>query len=119
MTYISNDAIFLMKASAGSEFISSLCDALECEYSLTVPTNKRDLVQLFTSVIIPRVGRFSIPEQSTNRTIKQTPESRSSLTKTIRFQSYHFGVSPRLVYAGEKDDKSFNHARNYYIELGY
>ena len=48
--------------------------------------DKRDLVNLFTSAVAPRLGRWVI-RKSDSITCRQTPELRSSLTKTIRFRA--------------------------------
>ncbi len=68
----------------GSVFIQSLCDALSNEYKDVInpekkEKNKRDLIQLFTDFVIPIVGR-------SGGNLKQTPEFRSSLVKSIRFR---------------------------------
>jgi len=110
-------------------FISSLCDALQSEYNVAEPQkDKRDLAQLFSSVVIPKVGRSGdsktvklVGGQDIRYTVKQTPEFHSSLTKTIRFQPLHSTGSGvvRLVYDGERDDPSFKFGREYYQALGY
>ncbi len=106
----------------GSEFINTLCDALRHEYNVDDSSNKKDLVQLFSTVVIPRVGRSGIrmPFPQPNGLvlyyiIKQTPESRSSLTKTIRFRNCN--ATPGAVtsvYDGERDDPSFEIGRSYF-----
>jgi len=50
---------------------------------------KRDLVNLFTSAVTPRLGRWAIKmvDAPDFATFRQTPELRSSLTKTIRFRA--------------------------------
>ena len=50
---------------------------------------KRDLTNLFTSVVVPRLGRLVIRRNGTPDciTCRQTPELRSSLSKTIRFRA--------------------------------
>ena len=50
---------------------------------------KKDLAHLFTSVVVPRVSQWAIkvtghPEHAT---LRNTPELRSSLNKTIRFRA--------------------------------
>lgn len=47
---------------------------------------KRDLVNLFTSSVAPRLGQWVIRKSETI-SCRQTPELRSSLTKTIFFQA--------------------------------
>ncbi len=51
--------------------------------------DKRDLVNLFTSAVAPRLGRWIIKtgDAPDHTTYRQTPELRSSLTKTIRFRA--------------------------------
>jgi len=51
--------------------------------------DKRDLVNLFTSAVAPQLGRWVIKRDGTpdGITCRQTPELRSSLTKTIRFRA--------------------------------
>ena len=89
---------------------------------------KKDLVQLYHSVVIPRVGRegfrkqVQIASKSVWYNIKQTPELRSSLTKTIRFRP--IGRAPAAgsvvaIFDWEKNDPSFEHGRKYYESLGY
>ena len=90
----------------GSEFINALCDALRDEYNVVDPSSKKDLVQLFSTVVIPRVGRSGIRRtlrqanglDPIHYIIKQTPESRSSLTKTIRFKFIIIIMCVQLLY---------------------
>lgn len=68
-----------------------MCDQLQSEYGKvrhgTEETKTRDLLQLFHSEVIPRVAVVSIPDGiDSNVAYKQTPESRSSLLRTIRFR---------------------------------
>ncbi len=83
-----------------------------------------DLVQLFSTVVIPRVGRseirMTLPQANgppLNYIIKQTPESRSSLTKTIRFRSHAAPGAARLIYDGEIHDPCFLIGREYFRNL--
>jgi len=70
---------------------------------------KRDLTQLFTTFVTPDLGR----------TI-QTPEFRSSLSKTIRFRRNitNPGTKFGIAYDGA-EHKAFTDARQYYISLGW
>jgi len=108
----------------GSEFINALCDTLRHEYNIDDPSNKKDLVQLFSTVVIPRVGRSEIRMPFTQANgqefyyiIKQTPESRSSLTKTIRFKRTPAPGSVTTIYDGESDDLSFENGRSYFRNI--
>lgn len=110
--------------NVGSEFINALCDALRHEYNVDDPSKKKDLVQVFSSVVIPRVGRSGIRKTFTQANgpdlhyiIKQTPESRSSLTKTIRFQSCPAPAAATLIYDGEIHDPSFISGRQYFRDI--
>lgn len=115
----------------GSTFVNSLCDALTAEYNVTdaeKEKGKKDLVSLYHSVVIPRVGRGGFRKQETvasnlvSYTVKQTPELRSSLTKTIRFRPIggrDIRTEPIVIYDGLKDDPSFQLGRSYYEALGY
>jgi len=68
---------------------------------------KRDLTQLFTTFVTPLVGR----------TI-QTPEFRSSLSKTIRFRKIQNpGIAVKPAYDGAEKE-AFKNAREYNISLG-
>ncbi len=106
----------------GSEFVNALCDALRREYNVDDSINKKDLVQLFSTVVIPRVGRSEIRLTLTQVNgpdrqyiIKQTPESRSSLTKNIRFRNCSTAPGAvRLVHDGEIHDPSFEIGRSYF-----
>ena len=110
----------------GSEFINALCDALRDEYNVVDPSSKKDLVQLFSTVVIPRVGRSGIRRtlrqanglDPIHYIIKQTPESRSSLTKTIRFKCAPFLGTVTSIYDGEINDPStFEFGRNYFRNM--
>ena len=74
----------------GSRFIEYLCGALVSEYnekdiqSSQEKKTKKSLVKLFHSYVVAAIGREEIG--AGNLTVRQTPESRSSLTKTIRFR---------------------------------
>lgn len=105
----------------GTNFIDYLCCALDSEYQDKDPGNM-DLVQLFGTVVVPKMTTLDIPaviiaqnnSQTVDVFIKQTPESRSTLIKKIRFQpAISLGFS-REVYDGFREDPSFQHARDYY-----
>lgn len=113
-----------------SRFIKVLCKALKYEYAsphYPAESNKRNLCQVFTAVVIPKVCHWNIDENP-NRIMKQTPEYRTCLSKNIRFQLFNNAMEnsgPSLVYDGEKHDKSFEPGRTlwplrdlYYMELG-
>ena len=82
---------------------------LEKKKILKKNLGKRDLTQLFTTFVTPLVGRT-----------RQTPEFRSSLSKTIRFRRNHNHVliSPKPLYDGA-NQTHFKHARAYYESLGF
>ena len=110
--------------NVGSEFMNALCDALRHEYNIDDPSNKKDLVQLFSSVVIPRVGRSGIRRtlrqangSDLHYIIKQTPESRSSLTKTIRFRCTTTPAAVKFIYDGEIHDRSFEIGRSYFKNI--
>lgn len=112
--------MYISGGLGGSDFIKELCDALSKEYTNEHPnpaasSNKRDLVQLFTAVVIPKVCQSTL-QKTTTYTIKQTPEFRSSLQKTVRFQlikptASNVGQPPLVLYDGEVDDPSFEPGR--------
>ncbi len=115
----------------GSSFINSLCKALNHEYRgklineekrdnkdkfeeeekklLKKSLAKRDLTQLFTMFVTPVVG--------SNAKNWQTPEFRSSLSKTIRFRCVQSPVHIEPFYNGE-EYSHFRHARAYHTSLG-
>jgi len=106
---------FIIDYGTGSVFIQSLCDVLRFEYNKVVGINPegvennkrdftRDLTQLFAELVIPTVGR-------SGGNVKQTPESRSSLVKTIRFRLQENHGILLKKYNGETDDTSFQRAR--------
>lgn len=116
-----------------TDFIKALCDALLNEYTEEHPTpaatRKRDLAQVFTAVVIPKVCQ-SIPTATKDYTMKQTPEFRSSLQKAVRFKitKTNAGVEQPafILYEGEVDDPSFEPGRTfwpmkdlYHEALGY
>ncbi len=97
----------------GSPFISHLCGAMMSEYGNNNAENpekeshKRDLVNLFTSAVAPRLGRWVIRKSETI-TVRQTPELRSSLTKTIRFRA----KQPTHVIANQIKEEAALMAQN-------
>jgi len=114
----------------GSSFINSLCKTIDHEYKeelvneekdkdkieekkkniLKKTLGKRDLTQLFTTFVTPVVGN--------DATFWQTPEFRSSLSKTIRFRRIQDPVEIIPVYDGETK-QPFQHARAYHNSLGW
>ena len=75
----------------GSSFIEHLCGALVSEYNekdiQISKEKKKDLVSLYHSYVVPLIGRQVIDQRDHDgSTVRQTPESRSTLTKTIRFR---------------------------------
>lgn len=73
---------------------------------------KRDLANLFTSTVVPRLGRLVIRRNGTPDciTCRQTPELRSSLSKTIRFRAkqptYAIAYQMKDAALAQKDDSS-------------
>lgn len=105
-------------------FIRVLCEALQQEYNDEDLSNKKDLMQLFGSVVIPKVGRseirMAVPQPNgpdLTYIIKQTPESRSSLTKTIKFKRAPAPGVVRIIYDGEAHDPSFGDGRSYFRNI--
>lgn len=106
----------------GTHFIKTLCNALVSEYAADPPKPRtRDLAQLFTSEVIPAVCSWDfsmdpvyIEGEWVVRKVKQIPESRSSLVKSIRFKTYQTNefIEPAVIYDGEVDDESFVLARD-------
>ncbi len=81
-------------------------------------------MQLFGSVVIPRVGRseirMTLPQLNgpdLTYIIKQTPESRSSLTKAITFKRTTAPGVVRTIYDGEAHDPSFGDGRSYFRNI--
>lgn len=104
----------------GTPFINSLCRTLNDEYKevnekeekiiLKKSLEKRDLTQLFTTFVTTLVSRTN-----------QTPEFRSSLSKTIRFRlikKNHENEEFKPDYDGAEKE-AFKDARKYYVSLGY
>lgn len=96
----------------GSDFIKFLCASLKSEYcKADVSNKKRDLVQLFSYEVIPKVMRSSsmaVREKGENvYTVMQTPELRSMLTKKIQFQFTNSRSGITVVYDGKNEDKLF------------
>ena len=93
----------MLDYGTGSVYFKSLCDALRNEYKDVVnqekkEKNKRDHIQLFTEFVIPIVGRFG-------GDLKQTPECRSSLVKTIRFRRQETHGSLLNEHSCDEEDR--------------
>ncbi len=89
--------------------------------------NKKDLVSLFHSFVVPKVGQDIFKDWKKGVTVKQTPELRSSLKKTIRFRAtvptYDIANESKVlkpIYDGkEKDPFPFKKGREIYYQKLY
>jgi len=114
---------FFIDKDKGSAFIKVLCTSIISEYyEREDPKKKRDLVQLFSYEVIPKVMRNSdcplweetAAGQQNTITITQTPELRSMLTKKILLERSTTIGQVKKVYDGRKEDYLFKIGQGMY-----
>ena len=103
----------------------------KAELSSEDEKNKKDLVSLFHSFVVPKVGQDIFKNWNADAqklvTVKQTPELRSTLKKTIRFRAkvatYDIANESKdlkPIYDGKiNDPTSFEKGRKTYYEELY